>query len=38
MAGAVRPAAEREVYPAFEQPIQDRLGQVAIMHDIAQRR
>ena len=38
MAGPVRAAAQGEMHTAFEQPIQDGLGQVAIMHHIAQGR
>ena len=38
MTGPVRAAAQREVHAPLEEAIQDRLGEVAIMHYLAQGR
>lgn len=38
MASAVRAAPQLEAHAAFEPPIQNGLGQVTIMHDLAERR
>jgi hypothetical protein len=36
MSGSVRAAAEREVHAPLEETIENRLGEIAIMHYVAQ--